>query len=81
MRLVIAGVVLGSALFLGERYLRPVSDSLPALREETLLLLLLIGGGIIYLALVVTLAGREWLRELARDTGGPAAPPEPPEAD
>ena len=80
MRLVAAGVVLGAALFLGERYLRPAMAGLPALREEALLLLLLIGGGAIYLALIVALVGRGWLRELTRDTGGPAARPERSEA-
>jgi putative peptidoglycan lipid II flippase len=81
MRLVAAGVVLGAALFLGERYLRPAMAGLPALREEALLLVLLIGGGAIYAALVVALVGRRWLRELTRDTGGPAARPERSEAE
>jgi putative peptidoglycan lipid II flippase len=75
-RLITAGVVLGAALFLGERYLRPLVAGFAGLREETLLLLLLIGGGMLYTALIATLVGRPWLRELVRDTGGPAARPE-----
>ena len=81
MRLVAAGIVLGAALFLGDRYLRPVLANLPALREEALLLALLIGGGAIYVALIVALMGGGWLRELARDTGGSAARPELSDSD
>jgi putative peptidoglycan lipid II flippase len=81
MRIVAAGVVLGAALFLGERYLRPAMASLPALREEALLLLLLAGGGAIYAALIVALVGGRWLRELTRDAGGSTARPELSEAE
>jgi putative peptidoglycan lipid II flippase len=80
-RLLVAGGILGTALFLGERFMRPVFAGLTALREELLLLCLLLGGGVLYLALIVAVIGRGWLRELMQDTGGPAARPGPSEVD
>jgi putative peptidoglycan lipid II flippase len=81
MRLLAGGLVLGVALFLGEQYLRPLVALLPALREEALLLLLLVTGTAIYGALVVALIGRNWLKQLMRDTGVPPVRPETPAAD
>jgi putative peptidoglycan lipid II flippase len=81
VRLIVAGLALGAALFLGEHHLRPVLPGLPALREEASLLLLLVAGSALYAALIVALVGRGWLRSLLRDTGGPATRPELSEAD
>jgi hypothetical protein len=81
MRLLAGGLALGVALFLGEQYLRPLVALLPALREEALLLLLLVTGTAIYGALVVALIGRNWLKQLMRDTGVPPVRPETPAAD
>jgi putative peptidoglycan lipid II flippase len=81
LRLLVAGGILGTALFLGERFLRPLFSGLPALREESLLLCLLFAGAVLYLALIVAVMGRGWLTELMRDTGGPALRPGPAEAD
>jgi putative peptidoglycan lipid II flippase len=81
LRLLAAGLVLGAALFLGERYLRPLLAGLPALREEMLLLILLAGGSALYAALVIVLAGRAWLRELTRDGGAPGRPVPLPDTD
>jgi putative peptidoglycan lipid II flippase len=81
LRFLVAGGILGMALFLGERFMRPLFAGLPALRDESLLLCLLLAGIVLYLALIVAVLGRGWLRELMRDTGGPAARPAPAEVD
>jgi putative peptidoglycan lipid II flippase len=81
MRLLVAGGLLGTTLFLGERFLRPLFSGLPTFRDESLLLCLLVGGGILYMALILAVLGRGWLAELMRDTGGPTARPERGEAD
>jgi putative peptidoglycan lipid II flippase len=81
LRLLVAGGILATALFLGERFLRPLFAGITALREESLLLCLLLAGGALYLALIVAVMGRAWLGELMRDTGGPAVRPGRGEAD
>jgi putative peptidoglycan lipid II flippase len=79
--LLIAGVVLGAALFLGERYLHSLFGALRAFREESLLICLLVAGALIYVAMVWALVGRTWLRDLMRDRGSPAVRPQAGEGD
>jgi putative peptidoglycan lipid II flippase len=80
-KLIVAGLILAAALYLGEQLLRPLVAGIPVLREEILLLILLVAGGFLYAALVMGLLGRDWLRQLAKDRGASPARPEPPVVD
>jgi putative peptidoglycan lipid II flippase len=78
-RLIAAGCGLALALWLGMMTLGPYFARLPALRDESLLLALTIAGGAVYLALVLLLLGRSWVRGLLKQA--PQAPTQtPPEA-
>jgi putative peptidoglycan lipid II flippase len=74
-RLVGAGIVLGAALYFGERLLAPVVAAWP-MRDELLLLALLIFGAMLYAALVIGLLGRSWLQGLARERSNAPMRPE-----
>lgn len=81
MRLLVAGLVLGVALYFGQMALRPLVSGMPVLREESLLLLLLVSGVVLYGGLVIGLIGRNWLKELRQDVSAPAPRPDVPVAD
>jgi putative peptidoglycan lipid II flippase len=76
MRLLIAGLVLGGALYGGEMLLKSALPTAHGLREELHLLILLVLGGLLYVVLVMVLLGRDWLRGLAHDSGSTAASPD-----
>lgn len=76
MRLLIAGLVLGCALYGGEMFIRSALPQSHGLREELHLLILLALGGLLYVVLVMVLLGRDWLRGLARDSGSASAAPD-----
>jgi putative peptidoglycan lipid II flippase len=76
-KLIIAGVVLGGALFAGSYGLERALSGMPAFREETTLALLLVLGSFIYGLAVLILLGRGWLRSLLRDVSAAADKPLP----
>jgi putative peptidoglycan lipid II flippase len=80
MRLILCGIVLGAALWGGERLIGPWLAGV-RFRDELLLLILLAAGGALYAALVIGLMGRPWLRDLLRDGRAPAVPADLPAAD
>jgi putative peptidoglycan lipid II flippase len=76
-KLIIAGVVLGGALFAGSYGLERALSGMPAFRAETTLALLLVLGSFIYGLAVLILLGRGWLRSLLRDVSAAADKPLP----
>jgi putative peptidoglycan lipid II flippase len=66
MRLIAAGIALAAILYFGVRGLAPYFAKLPSFRDEALLLAAAIMGAIAYLALILTLLGRGWLKGLLR---------------
>src|ERR1700710_2169588 len=65
-KFVIAGVVLGIALWLAARFGAAQFAQLSTLRDETALLLLIVVGAIVYAGSILLLFGRGWLRSLVR---------------
>jgi putative peptidoglycan lipid II flippase len=77
-KLIIAGVVLGGALFAGGYGLERALAGLSVFREETMLALLFVLGGTLYGLLVLLLLGSGWLRSLLRDVSAAADMPASP---
>ena len=69
LRLAAIGLLLSLAFYAGQRFFAPVLSGIPRFREETLLLILLMAGTILYAGLVLALLGRDWLKNLLRDSG------------
>jgi putative peptidoglycan lipid II flippase len=88
IRLLLAGVGLAATLYFGNLPLRHAFTGIHHFREEITLAVLLAIGVVVYIALVVLLLGRGWLRNLFKDVGTAAeaplvrllAPPDPTEA-
>ena len=78
IRLAVAGVALGLALFVGVRVLTGMVGEWTAYRDEAMLVLLVIIGVLVYGGAVIALFGREWLaafRRRKRPPGPPVLPP------
>jgi putative peptidoglycan lipid II flippase len=65
-KFVVAGAVLGAALWLGARFAAVPFASLSAFRDEAALLLLVGIGAVVYAGLILLLFGRRWLVSLVR---------------
>src|SRR3954466_10292379 len=65
-KFVVAGVLLGIALWLAARFATGQFAHLSALRDEATLLLLIVVGAIVYAGAILLLFGRGWLRSLVR---------------
>ena len=65
-KFVVAGAVLGAALWLAARFAVSHLAQLSALRDETALLVLIVVGTIVYAGSILLLFGRGWLRSLVR---------------
>jgi len=65
-KFVVAGVLLGMALWLAARFAAAQFAQLSAFRDEAALLLLIAVGAIVYAGLILLLFGRGWLRSLVR---------------
>src|SRR5947209_18152899 len=65
-KFLIAGTVLGGALWLAARLVGPYIAELSALRDETALLVLIIVGSVVYIGSVLLLFGRGWVGSLVR---------------
>jgi putative peptidoglycan lipid II flippase len=65
-KFLIAGAVLGAALWLAARFAGPHLAELSRLRDETALLVLIVVGTVIYIGSILLLFGRGWLRSLVR---------------
>ena len=59
-KLIVSGILLAVALFIGERFFAGLFVDLPRLRAETTLAALAILGGLVYGGAVAALFGREW---------------------
>jgi putative peptidoglycan lipid II flippase len=76
-KLIAAGVVLAASLVAGAFGLERALADLAVFRDETMLALLIVLGGIVYVAAVLLLLGRPWLKSLARDVSVAADTPTP----
>jgi putative peptidoglycan lipid II flippase len=65
-KFVVAGVVLGIALWLAARFATAQFAQLSAFRDEAALLLLIVVGAIVYAGSILLLFGSGWLRSLVR---------------
>jgi putative peptidoglycan lipid II flippase len=65
-KFVVAGVLLGIALWLAARFATAQFAQLSALHDEAALLLLMVVGAIVYAGSILLLFGRGWLRSLVR---------------
>jgi putative peptidoglycan lipid II flippase len=65
-KFVVAGVILGSALWLSARYAGNALAQMSALRDEAMLGILILVGAIVYAACIFALFGRRWLVALVR---------------
>jgi putative peptidoglycan lipid II flippase len=65
-KFIVAGVVLGAALWLGAWFAAAQFASLSAFRDEAALLLLFGIGAVVYASLILLLFGRRWLVSLIR---------------
>jgi putative peptidoglycan lipid II flippase len=65
-KFVVAGVLLGAALWLAARFATAQFAQLSAFRDEAALLLLIVVGAIVYGGSILLLFGRGWLRSLVR---------------
>jgi putative peptidoglycan lipid II flippase len=65
-KFVVAGVLLGTALWLAARFATAQFAQLSAFRDEAALLLLIVVGAIVYAGSILLLFGRGWLRSLVR---------------
>jgi len=74
-KLVIAGVLLALALFIGLRVLGPVTAALPQLRSVTLLAALALIGMAVYFGALAALFGRQWFTAF-RGRRGASPPPD-----
>jgi len=81
-RLLVAGLGLAAALFVGEQLIAPLVARLPALRAETELAALALIGALVYGGALALLFGPEWLAAFRRRRGSPpAGAPLTPPAD
>ncbi len=80
IKLAVAALVLGIALFVGERALRNLVSGWTSYRDEVMLALLAIIGALVYGGAVIVLFGRQWL-SVFRRRGRPPEPPVSPPAD
>ena len=65
-KFVVAGVILGAALWLSARYAGNALAQMSALRDEAMLGILILVGAIVYAACIFALFGRRWLVALVR---------------
>src|SRR6195952_5154782 len=65
-KFVVAGVLLGVALWLAARFATAQFAQLSAFRDEATLLVLIVVGAIVYAGSILLLFGRGWLRSLVR---------------
>ncbi|MGE0288749.1 MAG: murein biosynthesis integral membrane protein MurJ [Bradyrhizobium sp.] len=65
-KFVVAGVILGAALWLSTRFAGNSLAQMSALRDEVMLGLLVVVGTVVYAASVIVLLGRRWLLSLLR---------------
>jgi putative peptidoglycan lipid II flippase len=65
-KFLVTGIVLAAALWLTARFAAAQFAHLSALRDESALGLLIAVGGVVYVALIVLLFGRGWVRSLLR---------------
>jgi putative peptidoglycan lipid II flippase len=65
-KFVVAGILLGAALWLAARFATAQFAQLSALRDEAALLLLIVVGAIVYAGSILLLFGGGWLRSLVR---------------
>ncbi|MGQ0681317.1 murein biosynthesis integral membrane protein MurJ [Bradyrhizobium sp.] len=65
-KFVVAGVVLGAALWLSARFAGNALAQMSALRDEAMLGLLVVVGTVVYAASVLAMFGRRWLLSLLR---------------
>jgi putative peptidoglycan lipid II flippase len=65
-KFVVAGVLLGAALWLAARFATAQFAQLSAFRDEAALLLLIVVGAIVYVGSILLLFGRGWLKSLVR---------------
>ena len=65
-KFVVAGILLGAALWLAARFAAAQFAQLSAFRDETALLLLIVVGAIVYAGSILLLFGGGWLRSLVR---------------
>ncbi|MGH6866585.1 MAG: murein biosynthesis integral membrane protein MurJ [Methyloceanibacter sp.] len=83
-KLILAGVVLGAALFAGAYGLERALAGLGHFHDETALTILVLAGAALYFALVLVLLGRRWFMGLLREVSIAAdtkAPPDLEQAD
>jgi putative peptidoglycan lipid II flippase len=80
-KLILAGVLLGAALFAGAYGLSQALAGLAHFRDETALAILIILGSVLYFALVLVLLGRAWFAGLLKDVTVAAETPEPAELE
>jgi putative peptidoglycan lipid II flippase len=73
--ILLAGIALAAALYLGDRWLSRWIAALPSLRDEAMLFALILIGGVVYGAAVAALFGRRLLALIrGRPQGSPPAP-------
>jgi putative peptidoglycan lipid II flippase len=77
VRLLIAGVVLGGVLYLGDKVLKQSLVGLAHFRDEIMLAVLLVVGTAVYVLAVYLLLGRGWFGSLLKDVGTAAEAPPP----
>jgi putative peptidoglycan lipid II flippase len=65
-KFVLAGVVLGAALWLAARLSASYLSNLTTLRDEVLFLLLIATGSVVYAAALLLLFGKRWVMSLVR---------------
>ena len=65
-KFVVAGAVLGAALWVAARFAGNALAQMSTLRDETMLGLLVVVGTVVYAASVIALFGRRWLLSLLR---------------
>jgi putative peptidoglycan lipid II flippase len=65
-KFVVAGAVLGVALWLVSRFAGSQLSQLSTLRDEAMLLLLILVGTVVYGGSILLLFGGRWLRSLVR---------------
>ncbi|MFD0988145.1 murein biosynthesis integral membrane protein MurJ [Methyloligella solikamskensis] len=69
VKLVVAGAILGVAVYGASLVVPNLLQGLPAFRDETALAVLVVIGGIVYGLMLFLLLGTSWLRGLLREAG------------
>jgi putative peptidoglycan lipid II flippase len=65
-KFVLAGAILGAALWFAARFAAVYLAQLSTFRDETTLALLVVLGAVVYAAAILPLFGRRWLISLVR---------------